>query len=102
MNEIDLRELTPKELNEEISKLEKQIKIINDIKNEIKNLTDAQKLANILHKKKCKHNHTDGCGWYYESWENPGFCRKEWLGKAEKLLETGNTMEQIIRIVDLM
>ena len=33
------------------------------------------KIAEILHNGLCNTNHTDGCSWFYESWENPGWTR---------------------------
>lgn len=42
-------------------------------------------LADWLHKKLCHNNHADGCGYFYENWNNPGTTRKEWRKRAELL-----------------
>lgn len=34
-------------------------------------LEHIQRLATALHKLVCHHNHVDGCGWEYGSWDNP-------------------------------
>lgn len=54
---------------------------------ETKKLTPAQQLADILHSKQCRWNHEDGCGYYYESWSNPGNNRYEYLAKANAMLK---------------
>lgn len=43
-------------------------------------------VATELHKTLCTWNHTDGCGWEYESWERPGQTRQEWLNKAHAFI----------------
>lgn len=76
-------------LNEEIDQLNAQRKVLND-------LGDPMKLADVLHEIDCHWNHTDGCGWYYESWE--GVAAGKWrngtkegyLEKAKKVLAVVN------------
>jgi hypothetical protein len=74
-------------INKQIEALEKQKKELERKLEEAKSLTPAQQLAEILHSKICHWNHTDGCGWHYESWINPGYSRKEYLEKAKGILE---------------
>jgi hypothetical protein len=51
--------------------------------------TPEQELAIQLHDSQCIHNHTDGCGWFYEFsnkkelWD--GRDHQHWLGKARRL-----------------
>jgi hypothetical protein len=46
-----------------------------------------QELAEILHAKFCHSNHTDGCGWDYETWGYPSsHTRIRYLDKARALL----------------
>ena len=51
--------------------------------------TPVQELAIELHNSQCTHNHTDGCGWFYEfnkkdhMWTGSEHTR--WLGKARKI-----------------
>jgi len=40
-------------------------------------------LAEAMHKTMCRHNHTDGCGWYYCDWENPREERTDYLRRAK-------------------
>jgi hypothetical protein len=39
----------------------------------------------------CTHNHTDGCGWHYESWEEglkgKGWSKTQYIKKARKMLK---------------
>lgn len=43
-------------------------------------------LAEVLHSSMCGWNHEDGCSWYYESWDSPGYARGEYLAKARKVM----------------
>jgi hypothetical protein len=40
----------------------------------------------LIHSKQSHWNHTDGCGYFYESWKNPGYSRLEYLKKANTML----------------
>ncbi len=67
---------------------------------------DAQKLAELLHERFCRYNHTDGCSWGYECgsshparhdpWEF-GFAHKEWLGKARLFLDTAGKIQKTVK-----
>lgn len=63
-------------------------------------------LAELLHSKKCHWNHTDGCGWEYESWERPGHARNEYLAQAEKLLNAATTekipVKTLIKVINMV
>ena len=50
-------------------------------------MNEVRELATAIHKKRCNWNHIDGCGWDYENWEKPGYARKRYLERAEKVLE---------------
>ena len=87
----------------EIKKLEEQLNKLKAEAVAFDNLTPDQKMAVALHDMLCRHNHTDGCGWYYEmkygqhneqvdDWDGPehgvymqkalmlrGFCRERSL-----------------------
>lgn len=43
-------------------------------------------LAEVLHGKKCRWNHTDGCSWYYSNWDNPCSTRQKYLTDAYNML----------------
>ena len=51
-------------------------------------LTEAMRLADLLHEKQCGHNHTDGCDWFYGEWFDgrPNHGRSVYIAKAQKLL----------------
>jgi len=51
-----------------------------------KDTPDDIKLAELLHSKQCHWNHTDGCSWYYENWDNPDYTKQKYLDKARKIL----------------
>jgi hypothetical protein len=53
---------------------------------------DMKELATVLHQTTCHFNHTDQCGWFYETKESDrgefnweGWTHKRYLEKAEKL-----------------
>ena len=46
-----------------------------------------RELATYIHETFCTWNHTDGCAWFYGSWENPRWEHGQWLKKAEELME---------------
>ena len=68
---------------EEIADLERQLGILQK--------EDPEKqLARELHSQFCTHNHTDGCGWFYEvrngidDWSDSSHA--DWLDRAGKVL----------------
>lgn len=46
-----------------------------------------QALAEIWHEKHCHMNHTDMCGWGYESWTKPGWTRNRYLDAVRRLTD---------------
>jgi hypothetical protein len=66
--------------------------------------TNATKLAELLHNKGCRANHIDYCSWDYESWENPGYAKKQFLEKAINMLTEAERLnvnaEAVISIVE--
>jgi hypothetical protein len=66
--------------------------------------TNATILADLLHEKTCRFNHTDYCGWHYESWENPGYAKKRFLEKANDMLNEAQRLnvsaEAVFSIVE--
>ena len=73
-----------KALREKANRLEKEQKVYNLLPNEIK-------LAEAIHDKVCRWNHTDGCSWNYEKWDGStpsGSTTKDrYLEKAKKILK---------------
>ena len=44
-------------------------------------------IADLLHECDCRSNHIDMCDWYYESWDEPGYCRNMYLERARGLIK---------------
>ena len=72
-----------KELRDKIKKLELEQESFDS-------QAPKYKLAELIHSKMCSWNHTDGCSWFYESWENLGYSRTAYLEKAERILKVVN------------
>lgn len=49
-------------------------------------LSEDKQLADTIHAKICRLNHTDVCGYLYENWKEPGYAKKEYLTKAQSIL----------------
>jgi hypothetical protein len=62
---------------------------------------EHKEVAEAVHKKMCHHNHTDGCGWYYDrgDWSNED--RKVYLQKATVLLKNFSK-NQILNMLNLL
>jgi hypothetical protein len=104
---MSLTDMSVKEIDAKIKKHEEEIDKLREARKIVEGLTEAQQLATVLHAKQCHHNHIDGCGWYYESWTkdvpaNRGGTRQRWVEKAEKLLSTGKSLEELVEIAELM
>jgi hypothetical protein len=78
-----------KNYDKEIEELENKLKILKEEKKSYDLMQPNYKLAEIIHGKVCRHNHEDGCGWYYEKWDGFGknSTRMSYLEKANKILE---------------
>lgn len=83
-----------KQLEEEIQKLKKEQAMLAA-------LPEDKELAEALHKKLCRWNHTDGCSWFYESWEKPGYSRNEWLEKAREVLKVTDS-ETALKVASIL
>ena len=82
-------------LKDEIKKLEKEVV---EERKKLSVLTEEQRVADYLHDVFCHHNHTDGCGWFYDDKSWTEFSRKEYLSKSKKLLKI-YTEEEIYEIL---
>jgi hypothetical protein len=49
-------------------------------------LPPEYQVAERLHSLLCHWNHTDGCSWEYQTWQNPGDARMRYVEKAEGVL----------------
>lgn len=73
--------------SKKIAELENQLGILKKEQAEFDALPEVNRLAEIIHKKTCRFNHTDGCGWEYESWSKVGTTRLSYVKKAEAILK---------------
>lgn len=57
-------------------------------------------LAALIHDKTCTWNHTDGCSWMYEKWDDEilGHAKSEYLKVARKILKITD-VETAIKII---
>ena len=76
-------------LKNKIDLLQKQIAELQWEINTIEKIPLNQRLAEVIHSKLCHWNHTDGCSWEYEKWENyqSGHAKKQYLNKANDLIQ---------------
>lgn len=74
--------------SKKIAELEKQLETLKKEQAEFDSLSEANRLAEIIHKKTCRSNHTDACGWEYESWSKIGATRLSYVKKAEAILKS--------------
>ena len=44
-------------------------------------------VVEMMHSLHCHADHTEGCGFFYESWEKPGQSRLRMVKQAEELIE---------------
>ena len=78
-------------IQETINKLNELLEAAINAKSVQDKLSLPCQLALVMHKKMCRNNHTDGCGWYYEvsqgnhNWS--GNEHKLWKDKAKTLLK---------------
>lgn len=89
------------EIDKKIAELKNQIQEWELKKAKYEKMPRNYRLAEALHDVQCTWNHADGCGWYYESWENPGFSRQEYLKKANEMLNE-MTFEDAMKVIKFM
>ena len=75
------------ELLDQIESLKVQVKKEEEKEVKSAHIPETQKeLAERLHKTLCRHNHTDGCDWFYDDGSWTESSRKNYLRKAGFLL----------------
>jgi len=89
------------DIDDKILELEKQIRDLKAQRVAFNGLTEVQRVAELLHEKQCHWAHEDQCGWFYESWKNPGSSRRQYLEKAENMLNE-MSYEQILKVIKFM
>ena len=81
---LDRMESKLNELKAEVEKLEKKLE---KEERRVAILTKEQRVADYLHDIFCHHNHTDGCGLFYDDGSWTEYSRKEYVSKSIKLLK---------------
>lgn len=87
---------TEKEINKIIEEKQKEIEALKKEAEQAKTIQPKYILADKLHGCLCHHNHTDGCGWFYEkSWDDPWgreySAHNTYLEKAEAVIKAAGT-----------
>ena len=78
------------QIEREITERQEKLGLLRDREKALES-NEPRAVAEFLHEKECNFNHTDMCGWGYESWEgntpagNPTKAR--WLKKAERFIK---------------
>lgn len=96
-------------IDRKIIELQAQIDKLAAEKKRLQTLAPDKRLAEALHSLQCNWNHTDGCGWFYETdwkdiWTNKNSSHAHYLEKARKVMNALPDMnvEDIIRIAQIL
>lgn len=91
------------ELDKKIKDTRAELEKLEAEKQGYDSLSAEKKLAIELHKQLCHWNHTDGCGWMYESDYDPRAwardTRADYLRRAQALLTLGWKPENILKVI---
>lgn len=60
---------------------------------------ELRELADFLHSKLCKYNHTDQCDYHYDNGDWTAYSRKEYLKKAENVIKVTDS-ETVKKVVE--
>ena len=80
---------TVKELEQGVADARKALEVGKIREQSLKEMGPAIPMAEELHDWLCHSNHTDGCGWCYESWEKPGHARRGYVEMAQRVIKAG-------------
>lgn len=86
-------------INEQITAATKKLEDLKETQRALRKERESAKIwwtrehdvAILMHEKLCRHNHTDGCGWYYRkdndecAWTDRSYERDLYLKKARLL-----------------
>ena len=85
-----MKNTTAENIEAEITKLQNQtaekLASLMEAKMSAERMSDGMIIAEELHTRLCYHNHTDGCGWLYASWDNISAEHRNYLAKANRLI----------------
>lgn len=84
-------------LKEQIDRLDREITEkqgqLNGLNGRMRGLVvgEPRAIAETIHESECHSNHTDGCSWFYEKWEEAergqGYAKTRYLAAAKTLIE---------------
>lgn len=74
-------------IDQKIADLQKDIDHLQSERQKLEGLSLIQRITEILHQHVCHSNHTDGCDWYYGSWEKPSYAHTKYTAKAIIILK---------------
>lgn len=83
---------------ERLRRIRESLERLKQEEKQLLGLSPTQIIADEIHTLMCHWNHTDGCGWEYESWSQPGWSRMQYINKALELLKVVD-FEQAKRVV---
>tara|TARA_R110000851_G_scaffold273073_2_gene425760 strand:+ start:766 stop:1038 length:273 start_codon:yes stop_codon:yes gene_type:complete len=87
--------------SKKIAELEAEVDRLKNVDKENSKLPEEYRLATLIHSKLCRFNHTDGCSWQYETWDNFKYGRQSWVDKAKKILVKVD-FETASKVISLM
>jgi hypothetical protein len=94
------------DINSKISALEKELTILKLKKLEFDKQPKEYQVATTLHSMLCRYNHTDGCGWFYREYDWESSEHKDYLYKANILIEFSKTysvkLENLLDLIELL
>jgi len=78
----------------EIQELQTKIDKLNKEKQLLLGLSPEKRVAELIHERLCSWNHTDGCAWFYENWDDfNDFDGKKHMAKGKYYKMAGNLLE---------
>lgn len=96
---------SPAAIQRQIDELERQKARLLAQRQQLEALSADQRIATIMHSVMCRSNHIDQCDWDYDSWENllsNCSAREQYLNMAAKVIETGVSEADIIKVIEAL
>lgn len=82
------------ELKEQLAEVEAEIR-------RQEGLPEVERLAEHIHQKTCRYEHTEACGWYYENNDWTKWTHARYLEKAKQVLEVAD-YKQATDLLDVL
>jgi hypothetical protein len=74
------------ELLKKKAEMEKEIAKLQEAEDHIATLPLNCRVVEMMHSLHCHLDHTAGCGYFYESWDDPKDCKKRLIKQADTLI----------------